>query len=195
MKKKNLFIILTTLILCLSFMKPSAWAGNVQRNRWEGVAIGIGAAILGNALINHYRYSVSTQSAVNQRHLRTPHYGHRYRQKPSGHWEERKVWVQPVYKRVWKRCYLLLFFKFRGLLLIGWSRKIRGPEAPLFSVNGCPAILVAAGDDDGDVRGVRVVRGDIESVSIRSRTRPGDIHLLCLLAAGREKAYGYNGPY
>jgi len=101
MKKKNLFIILTTLILFLSFMKPSAWAGNVQRNRWEGVAIGIGAAILGNALINHYRYSVSAQSTVNQRHPPTPNYGHRYRQKPSGHWEIRKVWVPSTYKKVW----------------------------------------------------------------------------------------------
>ena len=101
MKKKNLFIILATLILCFSFMKLSAWAGNVQRNRWEGVAIGIGAAILGNALINHYRYSVPTQSTFYQRHPPTPHYGHRYRQKSSGHWEVRKVWVPPTYKRVW----------------------------------------------------------------------------------------------
>ena len=101
MKKKNLFIILTTLILCLSFMKPSAWAGNVQRNRWEGVAIGIGAAILGNALINHYRYSVPTQSAVNQHRPPTHYYDNRYRQESSGHWEVRKVWVQPIYKRVW----------------------------------------------------------------------------------------------
>ena len=101
MKKKNLFIILTTLILCLSFMKPSAWAGNVQRNRWEGVAIGIGAAILGSALINHHRYSVPTQSTVYQRHPSTPHYGRRYRQKHSGHWEVRKVWVPPTYKRIW----------------------------------------------------------------------------------------------
>ena len=101
MKKKNLFIILTTLILCLSFMKPSAWAGNVQRNRWEGVAIGIGAAILGSALINHYRYTVPTQSTVNQHHPPTPHYDNRYRKKPSGHWEVRKVWVPSTYKRVW----------------------------------------------------------------------------------------------
>jgi len=101
MEKKNLFIILTTLILCLSLMKPAAWAGNVQRNRWEGVAIGIGAAILGSALINHYRYSVPAQSAIYQHHPPTPHYDNRYRQKPSGHWEVRKVWVPPTYKRIW----------------------------------------------------------------------------------------------
>ena len=101
MKKKNLFILLVTLIFCLAFMKPPAWAGNVQRNRWEGVAIGIGAAILGNALINHYRYSVPTQSAVNHHYPPTRYHNDRFQQKPSGYWEERKVWVQPVYTRVW----------------------------------------------------------------------------------------------
>ena len=96
MKKKNLFIILA-LIFCLSSVN-SAWAGNVQRNRWEGVAIGIGAAILGYTL---YQYSVPAQPKVNQ-HYQTPtNYDNRYRQKPSGHWETRKVWVQPTYESVW----------------------------------------------------------------------------------------------
>ena len=101
MKKKNLFIILTTLIFCLSFMKPPALAGNVKRNRREGVAIGAGAAILGNALTNHFRYSVPARSIVNQHHPPAPHYRNRYRHKPLRHWEVRKVWIQPTYKRLW----------------------------------------------------------------------------------------------
>ena len=102
MKKKKLFIVLVTFILCLSFMIPSASAGNVQRNRWEGVAIGIGAALLGTAFIHHYRDSASTRAAVHDPYPPAPYYHRdRYRCKPSGHWEERKVWVQPVYKRVW----------------------------------------------------------------------------------------------
>lgn len=101
MKRKRLFIILTTLILCLSFMKPSAWAGNVQRNRWEGVAIGAGAAILGHALITHFRYAEPARPTANQHHPPPPRYSPRYRHKPSGHWEVRKVWVPPTCKRVW----------------------------------------------------------------------------------------------
>ena len=101
MKKKNVFIVLTTFIFCLSFMKPPAWAGNVQRNRWEGVAIGVGAAILGTSLINHFRYSVPARTIVNQHHPPTVHYRHQYRQKPSGRWEVRRVWIQPTYKRIW----------------------------------------------------------------------------------------------
>ena len=101
MKKKNLFIVLIALIFCLSFMKSSAWAGNVQRNRWEGVAIGVGAAILGTTLINRFRYSVPARTIVNQHHPKASPYGNRYQHKPSGHWEIRKVWIQPTYKRVW----------------------------------------------------------------------------------------------
>ena len=57
MNKKRLTKILISAALSLLFAANTSWAGNVQRNRWEGVAIGIGAAILGNALINHHRYS------------------------------------------------------------------------------------------------------------------------------------------
>ena len=56
MKKKKVFIIILTTILGLSFVVSSAWAGSKQRHIWEGVAIGIGAAIVGSALINHNRY-------------------------------------------------------------------------------------------------------------------------------------------
>lgn len=55
MKKKKIFIIIFTTILGLSFVVTSAWAGSKQRYRWEGVAIGIGTAIVGSALINQYR--------------------------------------------------------------------------------------------------------------------------------------------
>jgi len=54
MKKKNLFALLLTAILCVSFLIPSVWAGSKQRHRWQGVAIGLGTAILGNAIFKHY---------------------------------------------------------------------------------------------------------------------------------------------
>lgn len=54
--KKLLFILLVT-GLCVSFVANSAWAGPKQRYRWEGVAIGVGAVILGNALLNSCVYT------------------------------------------------------------------------------------------------------------------------------------------
>ncbi len=52
MKNKKLSMVMLTTVLCLSLMVTSAWAGSKQHYRWEGVAIGVGAAILGNALFN-----------------------------------------------------------------------------------------------------------------------------------------------
>ena len=112
MKNKKIFIALTTLIFCLFLMKPSAWAGNVQRNRLEGVAIGVGAVILRAAVINHYRSTVPARSAVNQHPPPAFHYDNRYRQKPSGYWEVRKVWVPPTYRRVWNPGHYNLYGKW-----------------------------------------------------------------------------------
>lgn len=95
MKKKKTFIILLTVILGLSFIVTSAWAGSKQRYRWEGVAIGIGAAIVGSALINHnygysyygpppvYSFNYSYNSPPPHRHWK-PYHPHRYR-----HWKPR----------------------------------------------------------------------------------------------------------
>ena len=55
--KKSVFIAMLSTILCCSFVGTPAWAGDKQRHRWEGVAIGIGAVILGNALLNGCYYS------------------------------------------------------------------------------------------------------------------------------------------
>ena len=49
-------MVLVTTILCVYFLVTSAWAGPKQRYRWEGVAIGVGAAILGSALVNACYY-------------------------------------------------------------------------------------------------------------------------------------------
>lgn len=51
-------------ILCFSFVTASAWAGSKQRYRWEGVAIGLGAAIVGNALLNDYYYDRPSRTVV-----------------------------------------------------------------------------------------------------------------------------------
>ncbi len=105
MNKKGVFIGVILATLCCFFAVNSAWAGNVQRNRWEGVAIGIGAAILGSALFNHHRNAQPPPPAVVYHHpapppwpkayYHTPHYPRHER------WEIRKIWVPPTYKRVW----------------------------------------------------------------------------------------------
>ena len=102
MHTKKLPMILISMLLSLLFAVNASRAGNVQRNRWEGVAIGIGAAILGNALINHHRYSQpSHPAAYYPRHPRIEHRYHHPRPPRLGHWEIRNVWVPPTHKRVW----------------------------------------------------------------------------------------------
>jgi len=101
MKKKNLFALLLTTILCISFLIPSVWAGSKQRHRWQGVAIGLGTAILGNAIFKHYHneyYSHRKPSPVVAPgyNYHPPKYG-RHR----GYWEVRKEWIRPTYKKDW----------------------------------------------------------------------------------------------
>ena len=50
---KKLFVAVAV-VLSLVLTSTSVWAGPKQRHRWEGVAIGVGAAIVGSALINHH---------------------------------------------------------------------------------------------------------------------------------------------
>ena len=94
MKKKNPFIVVFITILCVAFLISSAWAGEKHRYRWEGIAIGIGAVMLGHALLNQYH--------PRDLHPDPPHI---YPQPPSPkihrHWEMRRVWIPPTYKRVW----------------------------------------------------------------------------------------------
>lgn len=64
MNTKKFLVILLTTILCFSFVVTSAWAGATQRHRWEGVAIGLGIAIVGNALLNDYYYPRPSPTVV-----------------------------------------------------------------------------------------------------------------------------------
>jgi len=51
MKMKKIVLSAITVIIAGSFITTSAWAGSRQRHRWEGVAIGVGAAIVGSAIV------------------------------------------------------------------------------------------------------------------------------------------------
>ncbi|MEJ2039661.1 MAG: hypothetical protein P8X55_12130 [Desulfosarcinaceae bacterium] len=95
-KKKYIVIMITAFFTVFAFSAP-ALAGSPQQHRWEGVAIGIGAVLLGKALFDASQRPYAApapQPAVVQYH-------HAPRPAPSGHWEIRKQWVAPVYKKVW----------------------------------------------------------------------------------------------
>ena len=115
---------MTAMIFLLSLSATSAFAGSKQRYRWQGVAMGVGAAILGNAILNNsrdvdhggdsyrehsyheYRGAYCPERVVVVEHSPyrerscEPAYG-RGHYRDRGRWEVRQVWVAPVYERVW----------------------------------------------------------------------------------------------
>jgi hypothetical protein len=89
---KKIMVMLIIMVFGLSFAVQSAFGGAKQRYRWQGVAIGVGAAILGNAIVNSCndrppckKVTVCTHPSQNR----------------HGYWEIRSVWVEPKYKKVW----------------------------------------------------------------------------------------------
>ncbi len=106
---KKILITLVVVFVSFSLAVPPALAGSKQRRRWEGVAIGIGAAILGHALINKGRHHRDERRVDRgacyapppRRHRPAPVYNSSPPQCRRGHWEARKAWVPPTYKKVW----------------------------------------------------------------------------------------------
>ncbi|MFC1886344.1 hypothetical protein ACFLZM_04745 [Thermodesulfobacteriota bacterium] len=97
-RKKISFVLIVAALYGFVAAAPSS-AGNVQRNRWEGVAIGIGAALLGSAIINHHHAPPPHRATV-YKHRPYSNYNHRPDSRHGG-WEVRKTWVPPIHKRVW----------------------------------------------------------------------------------------------
>jgi len=101
MNKKNLLVVFLAGLISVSIAARPADAGNIQRNRWEGVAIGVGAAVLGGILWNHAKNDRQDAPATYQRRPPYPAQKGYYPKGPAGRWEVRKVWVSPKYKNVW----------------------------------------------------------------------------------------------
>ena len=99
MKKYSVFAVTLLIMISFLFFTNSAWAGSKHSYRLGGVAIGIGAAILGHALIkNHKNYSPPDpvyHSPKYRRHSSSRYSRHR------GYWEVHKEWVPPSYQKVW----------------------------------------------------------------------------------------------
>lgn len=98
MKTKKLLIILIAAVLGITMAFSSALAGNKQRHRWEGVAIGVGAAILGHAIYQAHKVESQPQGVYVQNRTAFHRHGH---QRRHGHWEWQKTWVPPCYDKVW----------------------------------------------------------------------------------------------
>ena len=92
---KKLFILLMVIIFYLTVFANPVVAGSKQHYRWEGVAIGLGAALLGSALINSYQPErVTVIERETYYYPDPPRHSQRY-------CEPRRVWIPPVCERVW----------------------------------------------------------------------------------------------
>jgi hypothetical protein len=100
MKTRSVFTITVVSLLTLALTAGSASAGRYHHrdhDRLKDVAIGVGAAILVSALINHNRdYSYREPEPCYVPPPPTQEYVQQ-----GGHWEIRKQWVSPIYKTVW----------------------------------------------------------------------------------------------
>ena len=94
--KKTISIVLIAALTIFTF-SAAASAGSPQSHRWEGVAIGIGAVILGKALID----SIHNNQARAYGPAPQPAYYQPEPEPPAGHWETRRQWVPAEYKKVW----------------------------------------------------------------------------------------------
>jgi hypothetical protein len=99
MKTNKLLISLVITLFGIALVSSSALAGSKQRHRWEGVAIGVGAAILGHAIYQSHQAERQPQVVyVEPERTYGGNHGPEYR---CGHWEWQKTWVPPTYEKVW----------------------------------------------------------------------------------------------
>jgi hypothetical protein len=113
MRPRNLFIIVVAGVLLTSLLSQPVWAKSPQRYRWEGVAIGLGAALLGSAILHDSRnsryarnYSRPQHQPRYNRHYQKPrhrprHYK-RYGYRPCDYYDYERFWVPPVYNHFWR---------------------------------------------------------------------------------------------
>ncbi len=115
MNAKRLMIIMLIAIFGLVCAAPSSWAGSPQQHRIEGIAIGIGALILGKAILDAAHgdhYPEVTVAAHYQ--ARPAHY------KTGGPRKTQRVWVPAQYKRAWTPGH----YSHRGLWVPGHWKQI-----------------------------------------------------------------------
>lgn len=92
MKQKKIWVVLIISAVGIALVGSTAWAGSPQRHRWEGVAIGLGAALIGSTLWHHHHPYHHPRPEPFYRHPAPP---------PCNNWEVERVWIPPVYDSVW----------------------------------------------------------------------------------------------
>ena len=98
MKIRSLTILVLVSLITLTLTANPVFAGGRHHERWKGIAIGLGAAIIGNAILNSNRDYSDRESGYCEVVVPPPPvYNHQY----SGHWEVRDRWIPPTYKTVW----------------------------------------------------------------------------------------------
>lgn len=86
---------LVALTVCA--LSSVSFAGDRQRGRWEGFAIGLGAVTLYN-LFEHGQFSpVIPPHRPDRTHVHHPPVVH----EPSGHWEIEREWIPEQREQVW----------------------------------------------------------------------------------------------
>ena len=95
MKPDKICIALVSAGILLTFLTVPAWAGSPQQHRWEGVAIGIGAVVVGSAILHSLNHPGYQPQPVYHRPSppRSPYH--------RGSWQKQRVWVEPTYKKIW----------------------------------------------------------------------------------------------
>ena len=99
MKKRSLSLIVTLCAVTMLLTADPAFAGRKHHERWKGIAIGVGAAILGNAILNHDRHHHVVR--VPERRYEPVPVPPGRRPRHRGYWEIRDEWIPPTYKSVW----------------------------------------------------------------------------------------------
>lgn len=94
---KRWAIIGLVVVVLLSLSSVSI-AGDRQRGRWEGVAIGLGAVTLYNLFHHGFPLPIIPPHGTYERHI---YYHPPVVHEPSGHWEIRREWVPERRERVW----------------------------------------------------------------------------------------------
>lgn len=91
MKTKNIFLLILTITLCLTFLVPSAWAR--KHRSYEGAAIFLGTAFLIDAFVRaanrNYAYDCYRCPPARKIVVHT-----------ERHYSSQKVWVPPFAERV-----------------------------------------------------------------------------------------------
>lgn len=94
MKRWAIVGMVALMVLTLS---SASFAGDLQRGRWEGFAIGLGAVTLYNLFEHGYFSPVIPPHRAHRIYVYPPPVVH----KPSGHWERHREWIPERRERVW----------------------------------------------------------------------------------------------